>query len=74
MTVIQEFDIDDKLYTVEAYIVPEEACTYDYLGSPATVDIFTVYDEQGCEITSAIDYTLYWDLEDKILDYYHTIQ
>jgi len=73
MNITQEFDVNDHIYTVEAYITPEVANTWDDMGEPATIDIFTVYDEQGCEITSGIDYTLYWELEDLILEYYHNI-
>ena len=70
MTVTQEFDVNDQTFTVEAYITPEVADSWDDMGSPATIDIFTVYNEQGCEITSALDYTVYWELEDLILEHY----
>lgn len=74
MTITQEFEVNDGIYTVEATISQSEASTWDYEGSAATIDIFTIYDEQGCEITGAIDYELYWSLEDMILEYYENIE
>tara|TARA_R110002167_G_scaffold227310_1_gene432510 strand:- start:324 stop:551 length:228 start_codon:yes stop_codon:yes gene_type:complete len=73
MNITQEFDVNDQTFTVEAYINPEVSDSWDDIGSPATIDIFTVYDEQGCEITSALDYVVYWELEDLILEYYDRV-
>jgi|TARA_R110000787_G_scaffold34933_2_gene90156 hypothetical protein len=73
MNITQEFDVNDQIFTVEAYINPEVSDSWDDIGSPATIDIFTVYDEQGCEITSALDYVVYWELEDLILEYYDRV-
>ena len=72
MTIIREIELDECVYTVEASITPEESCSWDYIGSPATVDVFTIYDEQGCEITSALDYLTYWELEHQIIEYYNS--
>jgi|TARA_R110000744_G_scaffold16476_4_gene45402 hypothetical protein len=73
MNITQEFEVNDQIFTVEAYINPEVSDSWDDIGSPATIDIFTVYDEQGCEITSALDYVVYWELEDLILEYYDRV-
>ena len=73
MNITQEFDVNDQIFTVEAYITPEIADSWEDMGTPATIDIFTVYNEQGCEITSALDYAIYWELEDLILEHYHRV-
>ena len=70
MRIITEIEFDDVLYTVDATVTDGEASTYDYAGSAPELEVWTICNEIGCEVTSNISYTMYDFIEDRLLEIY----
>jgi len=70
MNITLEIDYDDYIYTVDATVTDGEASTYEDAGSPPEIEVWSVYNEVGCELTSNIDYKMYHYFEDLIFDEY----
>jgi hypothetical protein len=66
-----EVEYDFEVFEVEAVVYAGEMQTYDYCGSAPDVDIWKVYDEQGCEIQRELDYITLEYIEEQILEYYN---
>ena len=71
MNIDIEIELNEEIYTVEAYIIKGEDSSHDYPGSAPEIDCMTVYDEQGCDITRMLDYDTIEYIEDSLFDIYY---
>tara|TARA_R110002049_G_scaffold248365_1_gene422867 strand:- start:254 stop:481 length:228 start_codon:yes stop_codon:yes gene_type:complete len=68
-----EVEFDDTVYAVDATVTPGEAATYDYQGSSPEIEIWAVYNENGCEIMYFIDSDVFYTIEDEVYQAYERL-
>ena len=66
-------EFEDTVYAVDATVTPGEPATYDYQGSPPEIEIWAVYNENGCEIMYFIDSDVFYTIEDEVYQAYERL-
>lgn len=66
-------EFEDTVYAVDATVTPGEPATYDYQGSSPEIEIWAVYNENGCEIMYFIDSDVFYTIEDEVYQAYERL-
>ena len=71
MNIDLEIEMDNKLYFVEATMRKGDSPSYDYEGSAPEIDYMVVYNEDGDEVTTNLNWKYVNEIEDRLHDYYN---